>query len=404
MRFLTFALEAQLHREVYSALLNGLLQRSGSKRELAQRAGITSVYLSYILKLDRDPYRDSITRTPSPKAARQIAQSIDAPAEVRESLLAHMTLASEKRLRADDAACVEILERPLAEVVDEIQQVRLQAIYAATAQSANQYYRLAVDAACAMLQRARPESGPLDYVDLCAVVNDCQCVLNRADDALWHAKIGCAILDSLDPAHYHHERERFDYSAVNMVRMQGVAYHNLGHCREALNFYRQAEAMEAVRQNDGLWERIILRDKIKALSGLPRFSITEVENLADRLRAILEKRADSDAALDLFLLSEALADAYLLHQNYKDAGRVLTAENNHLNQVPHIGPLHRVLFLRTFAKYCRLTRNLDGWTQYIGEAYRLAVEAGLAHQRVAIEAELRRAGSEYPVPGRLSAG
>lgn len=55
MSILTDALEAQFHRETYVAILNSPLRAPGSKRALAQRAKISPVYLSYILKLDRDP-------------------------------------------------------------------------------------------------------------------------------------------------------------------------------------------------------------------------------------------------------------------------------------------------------------------------------------------------------------
>jgi hypothetical protein len=48
MSLLTDALEAQFHRETYVAILNSLLRTPGSKRELARRAKISPVYLSYI--------------------------------------------------------------------------------------------------------------------------------------------------------------------------------------------------------------------------------------------------------------------------------------------------------------------------------------------------------------------
>ena len=59
MHYLELAHEAQLHREAYIALLDGLLQTITAKRHFAQRVGITPQYLSYLL----NPF----DRTPSPE-------------------------------------------------------------------------------------------------------------------------------------------------------------------------------------------------------------------------------------------------------------------------------------------------------------------------------------------------
>ncbi len=389
MSFLTEAVEAQLHRETYVALLNRLLHTSGNKRELARRAKITPNYLSYILKLDRDPYSIPITRTPSSKVAQRIAQAIHAPPEIRESLLWHMTLASEKRIQANHVAKLEVLERPLAEVVAEVEQVISQATFASNPELARRYYRAARDMASTVLQQIRPERGPLDYVQLCHVVHDSQCILNRPDDALWHAKLACAVIDSLNLSEYRKERERLDYRALNSIRSEAIAYHIMGHYREALRLYTRAETMDAMKQRADFWKPHIFRDKIKSLAGLPRFSISEVENLADEVTAICEKRSDDYDPLLLLLNSEALARAYIQHGNYKDARRVLELENDRIDKIPHIGPLHRVLFMRTFARLSRVTQDIPGWDYFIGEAYRLAVESGLQHQTNQIEGELR---------------
>jgi tetratricopeptide (TPR) repeat protein len=389
MRFLTSSIEAQLHREVYVALLNSLLHSPRSKRELAQQAGISPPYLSYLLKLDRDPSAYAITRTPSLKVGQRIVQSVNAPPEIRESLLLHMTLAHEKQVQAVQSARKEIPEYSLDEVAYEISVVREQAIFAPTPALANSYYRSVVDIAKLALRYISPSASPLDYVVLCNVISDCQCVLNRADDALWYAKVACAILENFESSPHGDERDRFEYSIVNAVRQQGVAYFNLGQYREAKRLYTQVETMEPMLRRGDAWKGLILRDKIKAISRHPRFSITEVEIIADEMHKILEKKDDKDRPLDLWLLTEALADAYIRHGNYKDARRVLEQEYACSDKITAIGPLHRVLFLRTYATLCKLTQDTLGWKHFIHEAHRLSREAGLSHQLVEIEAEMR---------------
>lgn len=388
MRFLTSSIEAQLHRETYIALLNGLLYSPRSKRELAQQAGISPPYLSYLLKLDHDPSAYAITRTPSLKVAQRIVQSLNAPPEIRESLLVHMTLAHEKQVQAVQSARKEIPEYSLDEVAYEISVVREQAIFAPMPTVANSYYRSVVDIAKLALRYISPGASPLDYVELCTIVTDCQCVLNRADDALWYAKVACAILEGYEPSPHGDERDRFEYSSVNAMRQQGVAYFNLRQYRESLRLYVQAEMMEPIQRRGEAWKGLILRDKIKAISRHPRFSITEVENIADEMHKILERKDDKDRPLDNWLLTEALADAYIRHENYKDARRVLEQEYANSDKITAIGSLHRVLFLRTYATLCKLTQDTLGWKHFIYEAHRLSREAGLSHQLVGIEAEM----------------
>jgi hypothetical protein len=104
MRFISHFVEAQLHREVYVAVLNGLLRTPGEKRAFAQKVGISPVYLSYLLALDSGASSYPTLRTPSLKVAQRIAQAAPAPADVRESLLLHMTLSNDKRVQSQRLA------------------------------------------------------------------------------------------------------------------------------------------------------------------------------------------------------------------------------------------------------------------------------------------------------------
>ena len=386
MHLLASAIEAQLHRETYVALLNSLLRVPGSKHALAQQAKISAPYLSYLLKLDRDQSDASIAHTPSMKVAERIVASLDTSPDIQASLLEHLTLAHEKRLRAAQVAHQELFDRPLSEVAQEIQAIRSQAMYATTATSANHSYLAAVNAAKLALRAAPAETSPLEYVDLCDFVTDCQLVLNRADDALWHAKLALAVLDCYDPLPA--ERERYAFLVMNMLRQQGVAYFNLGQYRESLRVYTQVEALKPVGQLGGIVKSLLLHDKVKALAQMPRFSITEVENIADDNRNIIERVGAADGPLHLWLLTEALADAYIRHANYKDARRVLDQEAARLSEIRAMGPLHHVLFLRRYATLSRHTQDLTGWHHFIGEARQIAREAGLSHQLVGIEAEV----------------
>jgi hypothetical protein len=69
MLILTLALEAEIHREVYTAILHSALKTPGSKRSLATALGISPQYLSYIC----DP-TNTYARDPSPKLIEKLVQ------------------------------------------------------------------------------------------------------------------------------------------------------------------------------------------------------------------------------------------------------------------------------------------------------------------------------------------
>ncbi|WP_169239931.1 hypothetical protein, partial [Candidatus Roseilinea sp. NK_OTU-006] len=55
--------------------------------------------------------------------------------------------------------------------------------------------------------------------------------------------------------------------------------------------------------------------------------------------------------------------------------------------IPHCGVLHKVLFLRTWARTLRAQGEWDAWHATVGDALTLAQEAGLANEVAAIQHE-----------------
>jgi hypothetical protein len=47
--------QAELHREIYAAIIKGCTRQRGARGRLAADAGITPQYLSYVLVADTDP-------------------------------------------------------------------------------------------------------------------------------------------------------------------------------------------------------------------------------------------------------------------------------------------------------------------------------------------------------------
>ena len=78
--------EAQLHKEAYSAAVKSALRTPGAKQDFAERVGISTQYLSYLLNPD-DP------RTPGPEVARKIADALPLDPEQRADVFEHLLLA-----------------------------------------------------------------------------------------------------------------------------------------------------------------------------------------------------------------------------------------------------------------------------------------------------------------------
>jgi tetratricopeptide (TPR) repeat protein len=385
MGLITGPLEAQLHRETYVAILNSQLQAPGSKRELAKRARITPVYLSYLLKLDDESSQNPTLRTPSPQVAERIALALAAPEEVKNSLLEHMVLSNQKFRDARQTLRTQLSDLRPADIVHEVWQMMNTATFARTPEESLQNYHTACQVMQEIIRLLPPERGPLDYVDLCLLLHDSECILNRPDQALWHAKLARTILAQLEPADYRPQKERFDFAEINAARSEGIAFHNLNLNRQALNCYQQAETMSALKQRPDFWKPWLYRDIISALSELPRFHISEIENRYVVMTRLNERRADRTGELNQLLDATELARSYARYGSLDKARRVLDGEYQRLDHIAVCGPLHKVMFYRAYADYCWAVHDATGANSFIDIAKTLAVEAGLTHQLTQIE-------------------
>jgi hypothetical protein len=385
MNLITGPLAAQLHREVYVAMLNSLLRAPGSKKELAHRADITPVYLSYLLKLDDELSPHPTLRTASPQVAERIAQAVDAPKEVQRSLLEHLLLANERLNSVNRAIRTELPDRRPADLEREVRQVMARATFAATPAEALRNYRAASQVIREILRWLPPERDPLAYVDLCLLLNDSENVLNRPNQALWHAKLARTVLEQVDSADWWAQRERYDFAEINAARAEGVTYHYLHLNHQALQCYARAEHMTAMRQDQRHWQAWLNRDIIIALAELPRFPIRAVEQRYAQILALMGTCADVNYPLSQLLSTTEVARAYLRYGNGAKAGRLLDTQYQGLEHIPVSGPLHRVMFLVVYAEYFWASHDTQGATYFLTMAEGLASQAGLTHQLTQIQ-------------------
>lgn len=131
---------AELHREIYIALIRGLL-RHGQHVQLARRANITPVHLSLILAQGSDDRLGWDRRWPSHKTARRIANALPAPAYLRQQAYEHMAQALEHRAHLQ-RAIVERLDDDVTAMTWDVRHASHRATHSADPTVARREYRV----------------------------------------------------------------------------------------------------------------------------------------------------------------------------------------------------------------------------------------------------------------------
>lgn len=372
------SLEEQIHREVYVAILNSALREVGSKAQLAQRLGISRAYLSYLLH--PDPRTSDSFRRPSERIAEHIARALPVEQEVRDALLEHMLQAHISRIRRQRILAEDLSDESVNAKVASLRALHGDATFADPATNSRMRYRVVLDASREFLGVVSPSHHPLAWVELCFLIHDAQCVLNHPDDALYHAKRARAVLALLRPDAPPSEREQAESYKVQALRAEAVAYHNMRLFRQSYRATLAAEQREARRQMPDEHLPHILRDRIAALAERPRFTLGEVEGLADRAVAYCERRSGPLDAMWAFMIRRSQAHAFIVYGNLRRAGQLLASLRDQAATTPRLGPLHRVMFLKTDAYYWRQIGDLATSGRLARQAHAFGETAGLSHQ------------------------
>jgi hypothetical protein len=369
--------EAQIHRGVYIATLRAALSDWEHHADFAASIGRSRVFLSYLL-------RENGTQTPSPETAERIVRALPLPGEQRHDLFEHMYLAAERRLRARRTTRQVVSETSLEDLVQRMRAAHWAAMYAVEAAAALPQYQLLRDLAKDVLSFTNLRQHPLVFVETCLLLHDTESVLDRPADALFHARLASDVMRSLDPADYRRSRERFEHLRVNVPYAEAVTLATLGLANQAER--PLLEALTASQQSSTahtFWLPHLYRHQLVTVSGKPRFSQYHVRELAHLARTACSRRSDPlDPQVDL-LIDESLASAYLRfgsERSVRAAARLLQPAVESIERVPYLGPLHRTILLKSYARACWALRRSDEWRHYVQQALTTAIDAGLQHQ------------------------
>jgi hypothetical protein len=341
--------ESIFHRQMYIDLIRAYLDLIraylpdyGSQRDLARALGISEVYLSLILEpVSVSGVYTSFYKTPSP--------SYLPPGKVEEALIALGSIHS-KALYATHPA-----ETQLA--------------YAQVWAASNQ-----------VVNHIDPKQNTLQLAQVHLYAHDAACILGRPDAALFHARRAILVLTQHQPTPRQNDlHHRF---VQNAYLAEVVALNNL-------NLPIKAKVAASIARNlpgYGYWKRPFLEQELSALKRLPRFSLHDVELVADQAIASAASSAGAEF-IPLNVLQACIqnerANAYLAHGSPRSIRKARPLVESNLQLLSSQGgfsTLRQVLIHRTAADYFDAVKEPAMRDDQLRLCLRLIRTANLTHQ------------------------
>ncbi len=401
----------QVHRETYIAVINGMLRKRGDKQTLADKAGMKAEHLSNMLNPGLTA--DSYIRTPGPKLAERIVALLPVDLEVRQSLREHLYFAwaGERETLTSYSRQRMLSYYAIRDIVGDLGRAHVEATHTADPRLAKHNYRVISHACKLILERIDPDpervgsadpdfdANPLEFVQVCLFLHDVQCVLNRADDALFHAKVAAQIMEACDRDKFSTRIDYFDHLKVNTLVAESLAYRNLKLLKQADEASRKAEELiqELGSTSAEFWLPHVYMHRLKAVIQRSRFTLGDVDGLLMQIDKAYGRRPYDFQPRWQEQLAEARARGYLQYgircgtgHSIKTAARILqkTAESIERNETPQLGAVLRSRIARTYAETLWHQKEFEGWKLYIQLSLSIALNAGLDHQ-------LAEANQEY---------
>jgi len=335
--------------------------------------------LSCLCVLDDRLYGNlpSHKRHPSAKLARKIAAVLPAPNEIKHSLVENIELAHVNSIKARYRSRKATDRQLLIEQLSALRQAHQNATFGKDLIEVRRAYHVVRDASKDLLHQVDPERYPDSFMQICLYYHDAQCVLNRPDEALLYAKSAQLVWESMDDIETGYTKEDRDNLQINTIRGEAIAYHNLRLDRLVPEILHRASQTSAYHNARAFWEPFVMRDLINAMTEIPRFSIREVNKIAQKIELICERKSDE---FTLLLVRESWLRALIKREKIKQAQHIFREEIERLPHLPYVGALHRTLLLKSGAELAWKLRDHKTWEIYISEAIGVMQKAGLKHQ------------------------
>lgn len=380
MTLFTRAEEAQVAQDTVTTVLAGALHAHGSQKALAQRAGVSPVFINYIIKGKR---------MPSAKMAARLAPLLPLSTGDQSAWLYqvehywhthhHMTALTKAWVNDDAAAAVRGL------------MTCRNATFSADPQQVRHAWALALRVGEVLAPAfTSGEHAPL-YLEYCDVMFEVYSMFGRHVDALHTVKrkqlVTSLMEEGVHPVTPSLDGAAFDAHKVNAMRQEMVVLTELGLCRQACDLARAIEVEPAYLCNRHYWTASLTWDRLNAMAQVPRASLSEARQFAQAAWRETEKLCDGWQPLCEMLVARAFANLCLSQGQGQEARAVLGRFHAGIDQIPYCGALHKVMFLRTWAHTLHMQGEWDEWCETMRSAHAIAEQAGLQNEIRAIARE-----------------
>lgn len=366
---------AAAHREVAISILDAELTY-GKAKDFAAGLGITEVWLSNLR--DRREFR-----FPSIDLAKRIASHLSAPAYVKQIYVDTVAAGIEAYERARGEILIrDYFDLPIDDHVLEINESFRSAVFAKNWENARRMYQRTYDLLLLALRNMSPNRHPFEFLMFCTLTVHVTSAMNLTPIGLFWIQIGKYLQTHLDISSLPKTKHGLDRNDVLyfLLRDEGLAYHNIGLAKKAIESYEHAKWITHGTPNEAMWKGDLARNTILALVKSRHFTEKSVTRLYWDSQSDFERRGDS---LSILLNQEALARALIslgTRLSMRKAETLLRDIVPNLVNHPSSGPLHRAIIQKTTADFYLKSGEIEVWESLISEAITIMIDAGLLHQ------------------------
>lgn len=391
------ATEAAAHRAALVALLRSYLPYG--RRELAARAvGVSPAYLSRLLsdrsysEWGKSKHRlDSRLEPLERKRAARLADWLGLDGGSRDQLLEHADLSHESHVRASTAIKAALSRRELDVILPDLLKLHTAAGGELNPSLASNLSTTAYCMAKQLMKSLPPRDYPLEFAQVCLVLNDLEAVLDRNVDGIYHARLAQHWATVGGTKESSLLGKDADHLWGNALFAEAVSSHNLG-----LDGAARLLSFKVFTKRINTWSCEAALNLLKYPAFAQRTSLRKVDELSDQYLEAVEKSGSriNQATTRLSFL-EAKLRAYLgckptkasLKKADTELEQCLSAtapgeseESCVLALISQLGVLRSVIFLNTYSQLLKARGDFFRAEKIRAEAESRAIRAGLAHQ------------------------
>jgi hypothetical protein len=391
MRLDEIATEAAAHRAAVAALLQRHLPY-GRLEHVAREVGKSREYLARILSDKPYGYGSGRLEPLRSALAAQLADALGLDANERDQLLEHAELSHTSQTKAHNAMQEALAHHELDVLLPALLTLHASANHASNPAVASDLYTSAYTMTKQLMASLPRHDYPLEFAQVCLVLNDLEAVLNRNVEGIYHARLATDWAIGGGTQESTLLGKDADDLWGNALVAEAVSLHNLGLDGKA----RVILSLPVFTKRSNPWAGEAALHLLKCIAFAQKTSLRQVDKLVDHHQeTLVQLGSKTDPATTRLAFAEAKLRAYLACASTKTSLKKAEAE---LEQclaetapsaseasrvfafIRQTGALRSVIFLNTYGQLLQARGDSKQAEKIQREAESRAKRAGLAHQ------------------------